>query len=270
MKEAGEEKKLELTPTGRVKKRKMKRKPARFKQELKEKTGLSYEGTIKGLRIDLQNKKNRIKVLEQRIRDFKENEGKVVHELNKLHRRELRKKDTIYKKLQKTYEEFKERKGQRHRSIIYKNKYKTYEHPKEVKRFEETCISLNTNGRNGSYIEIFELFVKVLRHLETYNNTNQTELTLVHYLVLLNLYFLKETLGGVTAPKIILPQHSPHVVRKAVNQLADYGLILRMSKTRFRINMLGEDLLKDIKNFDSFGKSEVVEAIKNLAGYFKY
>ena len=80
MKEAGEEKELELTPTGRVKKRKMKRKPARFKQELKEKTGLSYEGTIKGLRINLQNKKNRIKVLEQRIREFKENEGKVVHE----------------------------------------------------------------------------------------------------------------------------------------------------------------------------------------------
>ena len=40
MKEAGD-KKLELTPTGRVKKRKMKRKPARFKQETKKTTKTS-------------------------------------------------------------------------------------------------------------------------------------------------------------------------------------------------------------------------------------
>lgn len=250
------------------KRRKMKRKASRYKQEYLEKTGFTYEATIKKLRMQVNNKNNRIKVLEDRIRQLKENEGKVVHNLGILHRRELRKLETKLNNVKKTYEDFKDRKGKKHRSIVYKYRYKTYEHPRQVKKFEETCINLSEQ-RNNSYIEMFELIVKVLRKLEDYNKEHETELTLTHYLVLLNLFFVKESVAGVTPPKIILPQHSPHNIRKAVNYLADVGLIIRVSKTRFKINMLGEDLLKDIKNFDSFGKSEVVEAIKSMEGYFK-
>lgn len=254
----------------RVKKRPMRRRVARRHKEFEAKSGgVSYEETIKRYTGTIKRRDDRIKVLMGRINDLKGANDKVIHELNIVHRRELKKLNTKIKNWEKRYKDFQKRKGIRHRTVIYKNKYKYYEHPTTVRNFEKTCLELKDNF-SESHLESFEKIVKVMSFIETYNTDNNTALTLEHYLLLLVMLYSKPIIGGITAPKIVLPQMSQHKIRKGLNYLADVGLLTKQTRIRFKINLLGEEFLKDIKNFDSYGKSEVVETVKKISGYFKY
>ena len=249
-------------------KRKMKRRPQRRQQEFEDKHGVSYSGMINRLNDTIRRRDRKITKLETQLEELKVSYKKEIHTLGVEHRRQLRKAETKLRNSEKKYKDFQKRKGIRHRTVIHKTKYEHYEHPSQVKTFEKRCIELmeDTKGILGS----FENLVKYLTFLEDYNEKNNTSLTLSHYLVLLNSYLLKEeSTQGFTPPRMYLPQYSPHQIRTAVVYLSEVGLLNRLSKSRFQINLIGEGFLKDITNFKSYGKSNVVEALKKGLGYFE-
>ena len=250
-------------------KRKMKRRPQRRLQEFEDKHGVSYSGMINRLKDTIRRREIKITRLETQLEELKVSYKKEIHTLGVEHRRQLRKAETKLRNSEKKYRDFQKRKGIRHRTVIHKTKYEHYEHPSQVKTFEKRCIDLMTESKSG-YLISFENIVKYLTFLDDYNKDNGTSLTLLHYIVLLNAYLLKEeSTQGFTPPRLYLPQYSPHQLRTSLVGLAEAGFLNRLSKSKFQINLIGEGFLKDITNFNSYGKSNVVEALKKGLGYFE-
>lgn len=249
-----------------VKKRPMRRRQERAKQELEKNWGVSYRKRVARLSRTIYKRNDRIKVLLGRIERLKEDYGKLEHRLGILHRREIRKLETKLRNLQNKFDDFKERKGQRNRTVIYRKKYTHYEPTAKIKSFEKYCLGIKDETEE-LYITHFERFMKVYEYLKRYNEENDAELTLNHYLILLYLLFAKTGLG-VTAPKVTIPTLSPHTVRKSLNYLVELSLADK-NKLRFRITLLGEAFLKDVKNLNSFGKSEIIELAKRYSGLDK-
>lgn len=265
MDENNETKKVEF-----VKKRPMKRRVDRRRKEFKDKHGgVTYSATILMYKKTIYKRDRRIKDLLERVSTNKKNHTKKLHDIGVLHRRALRSKDTIINQWKKKYKDFQARKGIRHRTVNYKYKYVYYESPTIIKNFEKTCTTLKDNF-SDSHLESFEKIVKVISFIEKYNEENNTSLTIEHYLLLLVTLYSKPILGGITSPKVVLPQMSQHKIRKGLNYLAEIGMLSKPSSIKFKINLLGEGFLKDIRNFDSHGKSEVVELVKKITGLFKY
>lgn len=251
----------------RIPKRPMLRRQSRRIQEFtKKNNGVDYKRQIKRFNDRLRRRNNRITNLLKKVADLKIEYEKKLHAKDVLSRRELRKKDTLIRREKKKYKDFQQRKGIKHRTVIYKYKYKTYEKPSSIKSFEKVCLDLKDNISNN-HLETFEKVVKLLNFLEKYNLENKTNLSFQHYLLLLVMLYSKSLVGGITAPKIVLPQMSPHMVRKGLTYLAEIGLLNKPSKTRFQINLLGEEFLENVNNeMKSYKSSDVLTLIEKMTG----
>lgn len=250
-------------------KRPMKRKRSREVAEFEARSkqipkNSSYSKTLVRLKEKIKYKENRIAQLLERIENLKIDYSKLENRLGAIHRRELRKQETRLKNLRKRYEAFKERKGQRHRSIVYRKHYKTYESDGAVKKFENHLTKLSEASLNQTHFETFEKLIKLYKFL----STNEYNISLNHYLVLLGLFLIKPThIAGITVPKLIIPTLSQHVVRKCLKDLLVNDLCLR-SGIRYRITALGEHLLEDSRRTGRV-TSELLEIIKKQTGLVK-
>lgn len=240
----------------------MKRTPVRKKEEFEARHGKSYAIVMKELRGTIKLKNTRISHLLDKLGSIKQEHDSEMNQLKILHRRDVRSLSTKLSNLDKKFKEFKEKKGERNRTVFYRNKYKTYEPPKAIRNFEESINRLKDLPED--YIVSFERLMKLNQFIESYNKENQSQLTITHYIVLLNLTFTRGLLQGVTAPKVVIPLTSPHIVRKSLNYLADNSLVTRVSRISFRISLLGDKFLEDAKNYNSYGKSHSVEYIKRI------
>src|SRR5699024_610254 len=211
----------------------------------------------------------RIKVLREQLKSIEGEHKKEIHQIGVLNRRELRKLQTKINNWEKRYRELQNKVGKKPRTVFYRTRYKHYVPPAVVEKFENTLTEVRNNV-SERHLENFEKFTKVLQHLDEYNYEFVTDLNITHYLLLLTLLFHKETLLGITVSNIEIPTLTPHTIRKGLNYLADKGLITRVGKIKFKINGMGEDLLNDIRNKDSFGNSAVLEQIKKATGMRKY
>lgn len=247
----------------RPKKRRMHRRPQRRAEEFEKRTGKSYAETTARLRDTITKKNARIAVLTERLSKIRDEHNLEIHKLKILHRRDLRKENTKFSNLDSKFKDFKKKKGERNRVVIYKNKYKTYETPSTIKTFEK--LMTDVKDLPEDYLTMFERLIKINQFLEDYNKENNTQLNYQHYIILLNLTFTRGRLQGVTAPKLVIPMMSQHMIRKSLNYLSDQGLCTKVNRISFRISMVGDKLLKDLKNFNSYGKSEVIEHIKKVS-----
>lgn len=253
----------------RQKKRPMRRKLSRSHREFADKEGQTFTQVRALLNAKIKRRDNRIKILKDKLASIEEDHKKDIHQLEILHRREVKKRETKIKNWEKRYREFQSKVGKKPRTVFYRTRYKYYEPPALVDKFEKTLVNVRDNV-SDKHLENFEKITKILEHLDEHNYEFVTDFTINHYLLLLVLLFHKETLLGVTVSSIEIPTLTPYMIRKGINYLADKGLVDRVGKIKFKINGMGEDLLHEIRNRDSFGKSSVLEQIKKSTGMTKY
>lgn len=250
-------------------KRPMRRKLARSHREFLEKEGKTFTDVRTALQQKISRRDNRIKILREQLKSIEDDHKKEIHQIGVLNRRELRKLQTKINNWEKRYRELQNKVGKKPRTVFYRTRYKHYVPPAVVEKFENTLTEVRNNV-SERHLENFEKFTKVLQHLDEYNYEFVTNLNITHYLLLITLLFHKETLLGITVSNIEIPTLTPHTIRKGLNYLADKGLITRVGKIKFKINGMGEDLLNDIRNKDSFGNSAVLEQIKKATGMRRY
>lgn len=240
----------------------MKRSAQRRMEEFKEKRGRTYSSVVTELRNTIYKKNARIKQLSERLGTIKQEHEKYIHKLKVENKRELKKLNTKYNNLENKFSDFKNKKGERNRTVFYRNRYKTYESPTAIKRFESSIEDIRTLPED--YLISFERMMKLQNFLEKYNTENDTNIQVNQYLVLLNLLFVKSNVQGITAPKLIIPMLSQHIIRKTLKDLTVLGLVSQVSRISYRISLLGERFLNDARNFNSYGKNETVEFIKRV------
>ena len=250
-------------------KRPMRRKLARSHREFLEKEGKTFTDVRTALQQKISRRDNRIKILREQLKSIEDEHKKEIHQIGVLNRRELKKLQTKINNWEKRYRELQNKVGKKPRTVFYRTRYKHYVPPAVVEKFENTLTEVRNNV-SERHLENFEKFTKVLQHLDEYNYEFVTNLNITHYLLLITLLLHKETLLGITVSNIEIPTLTPHTIRKGLNYLADKGLITRVGKIKFKINGMGEDLLNDIRNKDSFGNSAVLEQIKKATGMRKY
>lgn len=252
---------------GRVNKRPMKRRRG-LSNNSNQSNGVSNKknNQIRALREKVERRDKTITGLKQSLISQKDDILRQVRQREIEQSREIRKLETKLRNAEKKHEEFKRRKGQRHRTIVYRNKYKHYEHPKEVRDFEKTLLDIRNQPELN--IRIFERFTKVLEVLQEHNKITKGVLQISHYLLLLNTYHLKGNLKGITAPSVVIPSMSQHQVRKGLNYLVKMGLVSKVTRIAYRINLMGEELLNTVNERMS-EKSSIIENVKKQRGYFK-
>lgn len=227
-------------------------KESRYRQ----KYGISKDGVINRFKRTIERRNERINKLVDIIRKH----DAEVNELKKVFRRELKKKDTLYNKLQKRFDEFKQRKGERHRSIIHKVKYKTYEPTKKIEQFESKCR--NAKQLHQDYLGILEHKLKTLKFLNE-ESVAEYGLTEDYLTVLLTLKIL-----GVPSKidEIVLDDMKKTTKRRVLTELEERLLIRRPTHRFYEITVLGDKVLNDYKNYLSYGKVETVEMLKKSSG----
>lgn len=250
-------------------KRPMRRKLARSHREFLENEGQTFTDVRTALQQKISRRDNRIKILKEQLKSIEDEHKKEIHQIEILNRRELKKLQTKINNWEKRYREFQNKVGKKPRTVFYRTRYKHYVPPAVVERFEKTLTEVRDNV-SDRHLENFEKFTKVLQHLDEYNYEFVMDLTITHYLLLLTLLYYKETMLGVTVSNIEIPTLTPYNIRKGLNYLTDKGLITRVGKIKFKINGMGEDLLNEIRNRDSFGNSAVLEQIKKATGFGRY
>lgn len=244
--------------------RPMRRKQERANEEVKRDWGAYYKTLVSRYRQTIKRREDKIEKILSEISgikaDLKKGFRKKEVELNA----KIRSLETQLRNQIQKYKDFQKRKGQRHRSIIHKTRYKTYQSPKGIKRYEERLSQLSEATTGTSYLEDYEKHVKLLSFVESYNRDKdqQCQITTNHYYVLLTLLFLRFDNGlGVTAPKIKIPTLSPHIIRKTLNHLVDLNMADK-NKLRFRITILGEDIINRVRKNTIKDSSYTIEAIK--------
>lgn len=253
------------------KRRRMRRRLSRRKKEYETRTGVDFSKTTNILRCRLRRRDEKIEKHEQEIRDLKAKHKKELRVQEVALNKKIRMTNTKLRQLQQKFDAFRERKGYRHRTVVWKRKFQKYDIPTNIKTFEEKIGTLSCDlGRNETNIESFERIVKTLEYIEeVHNKENPThKLTLTHYILLLNLLFLRLDNGlGVTAPKIQIPSLSQHQIRTSLNHLVDIKM-LDKRKLKFRITLMGEDFLKKVKHHITKKKESVfIETLKlNILG----
>ena len=244
------------------KKRRMRRTVERLDEERLKTRGETLTGKVRSLQNTLYKKNKWIEELKGRLRRIEQDHAKEIHELKKLHRRELRKKDTLHNHTKKKLQECRERKPRSSTKTVVK--WKHYEPPTKIRNFEKIVSSLREQPENN--LELFEKITKVFEAIESYNEGRDFKLTLNHYLVLLNLDLLRSEVKGVTTTAIQIPMMSNHVVRKTIKELEREGLVSKWGKIKYRINILGDEFLDSVRNKQEKGKSFTLESIKRTVG----
>lgn len=247
-----------------LKKRRMLRRKERLDKEHESRTGESLLKKYRALQQTLYKKKVLIRGLRERIKGFTEEKRKALREQEIIFNRKLRSKDTLYKKLKTKYDELRSRKG-RIRTTKTKTVFKSYDSPTKIRNFEAMCLEARETPTG--FLESFEHLTKVLEMLEKHKLETGQVLTLNHYLCLLAIYMLRGEIRGVFTTSVTIPTVTTNMIRKCINELADYGYLHRVNKVRFRSTILGEQLLDSVRNKDMFGKSFVLESIKKMSGF---
>jgi len=246
------------------KKRKMLRRKERLDREFEQRTGEPLRKKYRLLQNDLYKKRKIIKELRQKIKLFNEDKRKSLREQEIAFNRKLRGKDTRYNNLKAKYDELRKKKG---KTVVHKTKkiYKSYDSPTVIRNFETICLEARNSSKTN--IEYFEMITKVLEVLGKINEEQDRGITITHYLCLLGAFFLKGEIRGIYSTSVEIPTIATSTIRRCFAELAEMGYLEKIGKLRYRINLLGEDLIEQVKDKDSFGKSFVLEAIKNASGF---
>ena len=245
-------------------KRKMLRRKERLDKEFKERTGETLRKKYRLLQNQSYEKKKIIKTLRDKIRGFKEEKRKALREQEISFNRKLRGRDTRLQNLKAKYDELRKKRG---KTVVHKTKkiYKSYDSPTVIRNFETICLEARNSSKTN--IEYFEMITKVLEVLGKINEGQERSITITHYLCLLGAFFLKGEIRGIYSTSVEIPTIATSTIRRCFKELADMGYLEKIGKLRYRINLLGEDLIEQVKNKDSFGKSLTLEAIKNASGF---
>ena len=234
------------------------RKPKITKKSLEEyaqsKYGASRDVVINRLKRTLDRRNIRINNLVDIIKSKEE----VENELKKLARRELRKKDTKYRKLQERFEDFKKKNGQRNRVVVKRNIYKTYEPTKNISNFEDYV--LKARELHQDYLGILEHRLKTLKFLkESEYGLDENDLQAMLILMVL---------GKPSKIEEVQLEHlSVATKRKILNTLDEKMMVRKPTHRFYELTSLGLDFLNNYKNFLSYGKSsEIYETFKKASG----
>lgn len=247
-----------------VVKRKMLRRKERLDKEFKERTGETLRKKYRLLQNQSYEKKKIIKTLREKIKGFNEEKRKALREQEVKFNRKLRGKDVKLKNLKAKYDELRKKKG---KTVVHHTKkiYKSYDSPTRIRNFETMCLEARNSSK--SHIEYFEIITKVFEVLGKINEEDGRGITITHYLCLLGAFFLKGEIRGVYSTSVEIPTIATSTIRRCFSELAEMGYLEKMGKLKYRINLLGEDLIEQFKNKDYFGKSLTLVAIKNASGF---
>lgn len=247
-----------------IKKRKMLRRKERLDEEFKERTGETLRKKYRLLQNQSYEKKKIIKTLREKIKGFNEEKRKALREQEVKFNRKLRGKDVKLKNLKAKYDELRKKKG---KTVVHHTKkiYKSYDSPTRIRNFETMCLEARNSSK--SHIEYFEIITKVFEVLGKINEETGRGITITHYLCLLGAFLLKGEIRGVYSTSVGIPTIATSTIRRCFSELAEMGYLEKIGKLKYRINLLGEDLIEQFKNKDYFGKSLTLEAIKNASGF---
>lgn len=213
-------------------------------------------------------RKGRIEELYKQIEEQKKEYEKVYktakRDARKEYYKKLRKYMQKFYRVRTAYKKFKERKGQRHRSIIHRTKYVDYNVPTKVKNFENICLQARQVNRDIlGYLEFMMVTDKFVTSKREEFSLKENEFDWRTVVILLQfvvsgkpLYLRDVSVYGV----------SDGVKRRLFKKLEELKFIVRLNHVRYEITALGKDFINDYKNMISYGKSEVYELFKKNSG----
>lgn len=243
-----------------IKKRKARRTADRIKKEYELNQGESMKTTLQRLRNNVAYKNKRIGALNERIKELEEEKRKEVSEVSKVKNREIRKRETIIRNLNKKAQEKREREGRKFkRSIIYKNRWKEFEPSASVLSLKKNIQKVSSISK--SRIEIFEIIQKISCYIDNYNKENGTNLTIESVVALITFYLIDDVRG------VMVTSHnfyglSPHKTRKVINDLVKADLVTKKS-VWYNVNLRGGIFIDNLEEYLNKGSSEVLKIIKN-------